>query len=73
MLLLSDRVDEWLVSRLTEYKGKSLLSVARGDVQEGALELDDQVEALKQTEADYEDVVSDENCIIRKNKGCAYF
>jgi molecular chaperone HtpG len=59
VLLLSDRVDEWLVSRLTEYKGKSLVSVARGDVQEGALKLDDQeAEALKQTEADYEDVVS---------------
>jgi molecular chaperone HtpG len=32
VLLLSDRVDEWLVSALTEFDGKPLASVARGDV-----------------------------------------
>ena len=32
VLLLSDRVDEWLVSALTEFDGKKLASVARGDV-----------------------------------------
>ena len=37
VLLLSDRVDEWLVSHLTEYDGKSLQSVAKGE-----LDLDDE-------------------------------
>jgi molecular chaperone HtpG len=37
VLLLSDRVDEWLVSSLTEYKGKSLQSVAKGDLDLGDL------------------------------------
>ena len=32
VLLLSDRVDEWLVAHLTEYKGKPLQSVAKGQV-----------------------------------------
>lgn len=32
VLLLSDRVDEWLVSHLTEFDGKSLQSVSKGDV-----------------------------------------
>ena len=32
VLLLHDRVDEWLVSSLTEYEGKPLASVARGDI-----------------------------------------
>ncbi len=32
VLLLSDRVDEWLVGYLTEYQGKSLQSVAKGGV-----------------------------------------
>ena len=32
VLLLSDRVDEWLVGHLTEFDGKSLHSVAKGDV-----------------------------------------
>jgi molecular chaperone HtpG len=32
VLLLSDRVDDWLVSYLTEYEGKTLQSVAKGDL-----------------------------------------
>jgi len=32
VLLLSDRVDEWLVSGLTEYRGKHLQSVTKGDL-----------------------------------------
>ncbi len=38
VLLLGDRVDEWVVSHLTEYEGKPLASVARGDLELGALE-----------------------------------
>ncbi len=37
VLLLSDRVDEWLVNNLHEYKGKHLQSVAKGDLDLGAL------------------------------------
>jgi len=32
VLLLSDRVDEWLVTNLTEYEGKPLQSVAKGEL-----------------------------------------
>ncbi|OOZ41712.1 molecular chaperone HtpG [Solemya elarraichensis gill symbiont] len=32
VLLLTDRVDEWLVSNLADFDGKSLTSVARGDI-----------------------------------------
>ncbi|MDT8452536.1 MAG: molecular chaperone HtpG [Gammaproteobacteria bacterium] len=35
VLLLSDRVDEWLVSHLTEFDGKTLQSVVRGDLDLG--------------------------------------
>jgi molecular chaperone HtpG len=38
VLLLSDRVDEWLVSNLTEFEGKPLQSVAKGGLDLGALE-----------------------------------
>ena len=31
VLLLTDRVDEWVVGHLTEYKDKQLVSVARGE------------------------------------------
>ena len=37
VLLLSDRVDEWMLSGLREYAGKSLESVAKGDLDLGAL------------------------------------
>ncbi|MCB1736326.1 MAG: molecular chaperone HtpG, partial [Gammaproteobacteria bacterium] len=39
VLLLTDRVDEWLVSHLNEFDGKALQSVAKGDLDLG--ELDD--------------------------------
>ncbi|MDA3868632.1 MAG: molecular chaperone HtpG [Gammaproteobacteria bacterium] len=38
VLLLSDRVDEWLVSHLTEFDGKTLQSVVRGDLDLGGEE-----------------------------------
>ncbi len=33
VLLLSDRVDEWVIAHLSEFEGKSLRSVARGDLE----------------------------------------
>lgn len=38
VLLLSDRVDEWVVGHLTEFEGKSLQSVAKGGLDLGKLE-----------------------------------
>jgi len=38
VLLLTDRVDEWLVSHLSDYKGKPLQSVAKGALDLGELE-----------------------------------
>ena len=38
VLLLSDRVDEWVVSHLTEFEGKQLVSVAKGGLDLGKLE-----------------------------------
>ncbi len=46
VLLLCDRVDEWLVSHLSEYKGKPLQSVAKG-----ALDLGDEEESKEQEKA----------------------
>ncbi|MDE3012108.1 MAG: molecular chaperone HtpG [Pseudomonadota bacterium] len=37
VLLLTDRVDEWVVSHLEEFQGKQLASVARGDLDAAAL------------------------------------
>ena len=34
VLLLSDRVDEWMVSNFNEFEGKKLKSIAKGDLQD---------------------------------------
>jgi len=46
VLLLSNRVDEWVVSNLFEFEGKSLVSVAKGGLDLGKLE--DEAEKLEQ-------------------------
>ncbi|MDP5240273.1 molecular chaperone HtpG [Uliginosibacterium sp. 31-16] len=38
VLLLSDRIDEWAISYLTEFEGKQIVSVAKGGLDLGALE-----------------------------------
>lgn len=50
VLLLSDRVDEWLMSNLHEFDGKQLKSVAKGGLDLGALE--DEAEKTAQKEAE---------------------
>jgi molecular chaperone HtpG len=40
VLLLSDRVDEWLVEHLREFDGKQLRNVARGELDIGAVQSD---------------------------------
>jgi len=57
VLLLSDRVDEWLVSSLTEYQGKSLQSVTKGELNLGELEDEAEKEQHKQVEEDFKALV----------------
>ena len=49
VILLSDRVDEWVVSHLTEFEGKQLVSVAKGGLDLGKLE--DEAEKKEQETA----------------------
>jgi molecular chaperone HtpG len=51
VLLLSDRVDEWVVSHLTEFDGKELVSVAKGGLDLGKLE-DEAEKQEQEKEAD---------------------
>ena len=57
VLLLSDRVDEWLVSHLTEFDGKPLVSVARGQLDLDELADESEKETAKKTEGEYADLV----------------
>ena len=47
VLLLTDRIDEWLVSHLTEFDGKQLHSVTKGELDLGDLEDKEDKEKLE--------------------------
>ncbi|SHL99119.1 molecular chaperone HtpG [Vreelandella subglaciescola] len=57
VLLLSDRIDEWLMSHLTEFDGKSLTDVAKGELDLGDVEDADEKKAQEETAKDKEDLV----------------
>lgn len=48
VLLLSDRVDEWLVDHLREFDGKSLKNVARGQLDFSAIQSDEEKKAQEE-------------------------
>lgn len=50
VLLLSDKVDEWLLGSLNEFDGKKLQSIAKGDLDLGDLETDTEKEIQKKIE-----------------------
>ena len=49
VLLLTDRVDEWMMGYLSEFDGKSFADVARGDLDLGALDSEDEKKAHEET------------------------
>lgn len=58
VLLLADRVDEWLTNSLTEFDGKQLQSVAKGDLDLGDLDDEEEKKAHEETDKNFEDLVS---------------
>ena len=57
VLLLSDRVDEWLTSHLPEFEGKALTSVAKGALDLGAIETEEERKSQEETEKGAEGLV----------------
>ncbi|MFY9973163.1 MAG: molecular chaperone HtpG [Chromatiaceae bacterium] len=58
VLLLSDRVDEWLVSHLHEYKGKHLQSVTKGQLDLGALADQEEKEKTEKAAKEHGDLLN---------------
>jgi molecular chaperone HtpG len=58
VLLLCDRIDEWLVANLHEYAGKSLQSVAKGDLDLGKLEDDEEKKAQEKETGDFQELAT---------------
>ncbi len=57
VLLLSERIDEWLMSHLSSYKDKAFQSVTRGDLDLGELEDEESKQQLEAAEKAFEDSV----------------
>ncbi|HBS16943.1 MAG TPA: molecular chaperone HtpG, partial [Halomonas sp.] len=57
VLLLSDRIDEWLMSHLTEFDGKSFADVAKGELDLGDVEDEAEKKAQEETAKAKEDLV----------------
>ena len=57
VLLLHDRVDEWLTSSLTEFDGKPLHSVAKGELDLGDLEDEEEKKAKEEVAKEFADLV----------------
>jgi len=58
VLLMSDRIDEWLVSHLTEVGGKQLQSVTRGGLDLGDMDDEETKQAQEKLEQEFDSVVS---------------
>ena len=57
VLLLSDRVDEWLLSTFNEFESKKLQSIAKGDLDLGKLEDEKEKEEKKKIEKDAKSLI----------------
>ncbi|MFC7288362.1 molecular chaperone HtpG [Herminiimonas glaciei] len=58
VLLLTDRVDEWMLSFLEDFDGKELSSVAKGDLDLGELEDEAEKKQHQETEDQYKELVA---------------
>ncbi len=57
VILMYDRVDEWLTSSLTEFDGKPLKSVAKGELDLGELENEEEKKQQEEVAKDFADLV----------------
>ncbi|HEY6773926.1 MAG TPA: molecular chaperone HtpG [Oxalicibacterium sp.] len=58
VLLLTDRVDEWMLSFLEDFEAKELASVAKGDLDLGKLEDEAEKKQHQETEEQYKDLIA---------------
>ncbi|MFG0632557.1 molecular chaperone HtpG [Pseudomonas sp. xss_2] len=57
VLLLTDRIDEWLMSYLSDFDGKNFVDVARGDLDLGQLDSEEDKKAQEEVAKDKEGLV----------------
>ncbi|WP_338848629.1 molecular chaperone HtpG [Massilia sp. W12] len=66
VLLLTDRVDEWMLSFINEFDGKELVSVAKGGLDLGKLEDEAEKKQHEETEASFKDLVENMKDVLKE-------
>ncbi|NQV69148.1 MAG: molecular chaperone HtpG, partial [Pseudohongiella sp.] len=58
VILMHDRIDEWLMSHLQEFDGKSLQDISRGELDLGKLEDQEDKQQQEKTEKQFKDLIT---------------
>jgi molecular chaperone HtpG len=66
VLMMYDRVDEWVVSTLTEFEGKALQSVARGDLDLAKLGGETAIEDQQKHQGQYKDLLEHMQTVLKE-------
>jgi len=64
VLLLSDRVDEWMISHLGEFDGKKFVDVARGELDLGEIESEDDKREAEEANKANKDLIERINGVL---------
>ncbi|QIV95069.1 molecular chaperone HtpG [Allofrancisella frigidaquae] len=59
VLLMTDRIDEWMMSSLTEFDGKHMKSIIKGDIDLDKFETEETKEKFEKETKDFEKVLKD--------------
>ena len=57
VILMSDRVDEWLVEHLRDFDGKKLQSISKGDLDLGDIEDEEDKKVQEKAEGEFKDII----------------
>jgi len=67
VILLHDRIDEWLVSQLAEFDGKPFQDVAKGELDLGDLEDTEEKQHQEETEKEFKGLVEKISKLLEEN------
>ncbi len=67
VLLLSDKIDEWLVSSLTEFDGKPLQSIAKGELDLDKFESEEEQQQQEDVSKEFESVLKQIKDVLGDN------
>ncbi len=64
VLLLSDRVDEWVMSHLTEFEGKSFQPINKGEIDLGGMDSEEEKAEQEEISAEFDSVLKQVKTVL---------